>query len=68
MLEWVAVPSPGDLPDPGIKPSSLMSSALAGKFFTTSATWEPQYLPIFILYLFLPGVHLACISSYLSIK
>ena len=33
-------PSPGDLPDPGIKPASLMSPVLAGRFFTTSATWE----------------------------
>ena len=33
-------PSPGDLPDPGIKPSSLTSPALAGGFFTSSATWE----------------------------
>ena len=33
-------PPPGDLPDPGIEPSSLMSSALAGGFFTTSTTWE----------------------------
>ena len=31
-------PSPGYLPDPGIKPASLMSPALAGGFFTTSAT------------------------------
>ena len=30
-------PSPGDLPNPGIKP---MSSVLAGGFFTTSTTWE----------------------------
>ena len=34
-------PSPGDL-DPGIEPASLMSLALAGGFFTTSATWEAQ--------------------------
>ena len=33
-------PSPGDLPDAGIEPASLMSPDLAGKFFTTSATWE----------------------------
>ena len=33
-------PSPGDLPHPGIKLASLMSSVLAGKSFTTSATWE----------------------------
>ena len=32
-------PPPGDLPDPGIKPTSLMSPALAAGFFTTSATW-----------------------------
>ena len=30
-------PPPGDLPDPGIKPVSLTSPALAGGFFTTSA-------------------------------
>ena len=28
-------PPPWDLPDPGIKPTSLMSLALAGVFFTT---------------------------------
>ena len=31
-------PSPGDLPDPGIKPASFTSPALAGGFFITSAT------------------------------
>ena len=33
-------PSPADLPNPGIEPVSLMSSTTAGRFFTTSATWE----------------------------
>ena len=33
-------PPPGDLPDSGIEPMSLISLALTGKFFTTSATWE----------------------------
>ena len=38
------MPSPGDLPDPEIEPEFLMSSALAGGFFTTSTTWEtPVY-------------------------
>ena len=37
-------PPPGDLPDTGIKPVSLMSPALAGGFFTTSATWEAHSL------------------------
>ena len=40
MLEWVTMPPPGDLPDPRIEP--LTSLALAGKYFTTSATWEAQ--------------------------
>ena len=31
-------PPPGDLPEPGIKPMSLMSPALAGGLFTTSTT------------------------------
>ena len=39
-LEWVAISYSGDLPDPGIKPTSLMSPALAGMFFTSSATCE----------------------------
>ena len=33
-------PPPRDLSDPGMKLVSLMSSALAGGFFSTSATWE----------------------------
>ena len=41
--------SPGDLPDPGIKPESLGFSALPGGFFTTCATLgspfeEPKFL------------------------
>ena len=40
ILEWVAMPFPGYLPNPGIKPVSLMYLALAGKVFTTSVTWE----------------------------
>ena len=31
-------PPPVDLPNPGIKPTSLVSPALAGGFFTTSDT------------------------------
>ena len=39
---WSGVPflTPGDLPDSGIEPASLVSPALAGGFFTMSATWE----------------------------
>ena len=36
---WSGLPfhPPGDVPDPGTEPKS---PALAGRFFTTSATWE----------------------------
>ena len=39
---WSGLPCllPEDLPDPGIRPKSFMSPALASGFFTTSATWE----------------------------
>ena len=38
ILQWVAIPSPGDRPDSGI---DLPSPALAGGFFTAEqATWE----------------------------
>ena len=35
-LSGFPFPPPGDLPDPGIKPWSLLSPLLAGGFFTTS--------------------------------
>ena len=38
----LSFPHPGDLPDPGIEPMSIVSPALAGGFFTTSTTWEAQ--------------------------
>jgi len=31
---------PGDLPDTEIKPMSLTSLALAGRFFTTGTIWK----------------------------
>ena len=33
-------PPPGDLPDPGMEPASLMSPELAGEFFAPSVTWK----------------------------
>ena len=36
VLEWVVIPPPGELPNPGIEPAFLMSPALASGFFTTS--------------------------------
>ena len=40
ILDGFPCPPPGNLSDPGIKPAALMSPALAGRFFTTSTTWE----------------------------
>ena len=39
---WSGLPlyTPGDLHYLGIKPMSLASSALAGRFFTSRASWE----------------------------
>ena len=35
-------PSPGDRPNPGIKPASLASPALAGGFFTSTPPGKPH--------------------------
>ena len=43
MLEWVAIP--GDIPNLGIKPTSLASPVLAGGFSTTAPPGKPQMLP-----------------------
>ena len=47
---WSRLPFPSseDLPDPGMEPASLVSSALAGEFFTSWATREAPsiwYIP-----------------------
>ena len=46
ILGWVAMPSSGVSSNPGIKPASLMSLALAGWFFITSATCEALRNPV----------------------
>ena len=46
ILDWVAISysrgsaRPRDLPDPGIRPMSPLSPALAGRFLTASTTWK----------------------------
>ena len=42
-------PPPGDPPNPGVKPASLMSPALAGGFFTTNFTWEVPHIHTHVL-------------------
>ena len=39
-LSGLPFPTPGDLLNPGTEPIYLESPAWAGRFFTTSATWE----------------------------
>ena len=38
----LSCPPPGDLPNPGTEPESLVSPALADGYFTSSTTWEAQ--------------------------
>ena len=40
--QWVAMPPPGNLPDPGVEPASLLSPALAGGVFTTDHLGSPM--------------------------
>ena len=49
---WSGLPYPpwGELLDPEIEPTSLMSPALAGWFFTTTVTWEVQLPPHWLVY------------------
>ena len=37
-------PPPRDLLNPGVEPMSLVSTAWAGGFFTTSAAWEALWI------------------------
>ena len=48
----VVFPTPGGLPDLGVKPVSLASPALAGRFFTTVPPGKPRcvYYCIYTLY------------------
>ena len=41
ILEWVAISYSGDLPNLGMKPTSLASPALAGRFLNTAPPGKP---------------------------
>jgi len=61
-------PPPGDLPNPGMEPPSLVSPALVGGFFTTRATWEVPLLVLIHCYfvvvdLTTVSMRLRCIQS-----
>ena len=61
------LPTPGDLPDPGIKPLSLVSPELAGGFFTTVPPGKPR---CYIVHITIPLPHYSYISliSYVIYK
>ena len=42
ILEWVAISPPGHLPDPGIEPTTSVSPAVAGRFFTAESPVKPR--------------------------
>ena len=50
ILEQVAFPPPRDLPDPRIKPTSLMSPAVTGRFFTTVPPGKPKVKMVLLYY------------------
>ena len=41
VLEWVAISSSRDLPDPWMEPAFIASPALASRFFTTAPPGKP---------------------------
>ena len=49
---WSGLPFlfPGDLPNPGIEPISLLSPALAGRFFTIEPPGKPKYCMVSLIY------------------
>ena len=51
-------PPQRDLPNPGIKPATPVSPALAGRFFTTSTTWEAPKNTEVGCYFLLQGIFL----------
>ena len=62
-------PPPGDLPDPGIEPASLMSPALAGRFFTTSAIWKApvafhRMFQLSVYMYLMSKTHIPCFSPF----
>ena len=48
ILEWIAISSPGDLPNPGIEPVSPESSALPCGFFTTDPPGKHMLVCVYI--------------------
>ena len=58
------IPSPGDLPDLGVEPSSLTSPALAGRFLTTE---PPEKLQVSIFWKAVPETHCSRILVFIPV-
>ena len=64
ILEWVAIPLPGDLPNPGVEPGSLASPALAGGLFAT----EPPGQLFRCIWGIKLSISINCLLEWLSYK
>ena len=49
ILEWVAFPPPGELPYPGVEPTSPVSPALEGKFFILGGSFLKNTMHSFLM-------------------
>ena len=64
ILEWLPFPLPGDLPDPGIEPVSLVSPALAGGVFTSVPPGKLPSRDTRYSLLVIQNVYKVCITLY----
>ena len=51
-------PLPGDLPNPGIEPASLMPPVLAGRFFTTESHLGSPHICVYICIIWATKPHI----------
>ena len=68
---WSGLPCPpsGDLTAPEIKPASLGSPELAGRFFTTTTIWEVPIRPGYKLYVpHLDSIYKRSVSRFHELK
>ena len=62
----LSCPPLGDLPNPGIEPTSFMSPALTSGFLTTNDTWEAHLVHYYTskLHFDLHGFHSEAVLTY----
>ena len=69
ILEWITKPSSRGSSDPGTEATCLMSPELAGRFFTTSSTWEAHAMPHYLVTIHIWDIFLSlfCLISQIQI-